>query len=135
MQTVTESKSLAVWQGDLRVRSSIRQYSLDMDEPHAFSGTDTGASPLEVMLQALGGCLVITTSYLIRKKGLTPRKIEFEVIGESNLSGKVIGFTRIQVIPRVEIEEGEKLAEILTEVESVCPVSYALKHETPVSML
>src|SRR5438105_13220275 len=49
-------------------RVEIGSHHLDADEPAAFGGTDTGASPYDLLLAALGSCTSMTVGFYARKR-------------------------------------------------------------------
>src|SRR5438477_13170490 len=49
-------------------RVEIGSHHLDADEPAAFGGTDTGASPYDLLLAALGSCTSMTIGFYARKR-------------------------------------------------------------------
>ena len=49
-------------------RVEIGSHHLDADEPAAFGGTDTGASPYDLLLAALGSCTSMTIGLYARKR-------------------------------------------------------------------
>src|SRR5438067_13860542 len=49
-------------------RIEIGSHHLDADEPAAFGGTDTGASPYDLLLAALGSCTSMTVGFYARKR-------------------------------------------------------------------
>ena len=49
----------------------IGSHHLDADEPAAFGGTDTGASPYDLLLAALGSCTSMTVGFYARKRRWT----------------------------------------------------------------
>ena len=52
-----------------RTRVEARTHALALDEPTAVGGTDTGPTPYEAMLAALGGCTAITMRMYADRKG------------------------------------------------------------------
>src|SRR5439155_26833024 len=49
-------------------RIEIGSHHLDADEPAAFGGTDTGASPYDLLLAAFGSCTSMTVGCYARKR-------------------------------------------------------------------
>lgn len=52
-----------------RVQHQARQHTFFSDEPEALGGTDTGPTPYEHLLAALGGCVAITLRMYADRKG------------------------------------------------------------------
>ena len=47
----------------------LGSHQLDVDEPVSYGGTDTGASPYDLILAALGACTSMTIGLYARKRG------------------------------------------------------------------
>jgi len=53
----------------------IGSHELYADEPVSYGGTDTGASPYDLILAALGSCTSMTIGFYARKRGWPLEKI------------------------------------------------------------
>src|SRR3981081_4666019 len=53
----------------------IDSHELYADEPVSYSGTDTGPTPYDLLLAALGSCTSMTIGFYARKKKLTLESI------------------------------------------------------------
>ena len=53
----------------LQHEATVRGHSLTLDEPVEAGGSDTGMTPYEVLLAALGGCIAITLRLYAQRKG------------------------------------------------------------------
>jgi putative redox protein len=53
----------------------IGSYQISADEPVSYGGTDTGASPYDLLLAALGACTSMTIGLYARKRGWLLEKI------------------------------------------------------------
>ena len=68
----------------------VREWTLVGDEPEAIGGTDTGPSPFEYLLSALGCCTSMTLALYAKRKGWPLEAVEVHlrherVVGESPL--------------------------------------------------
>jgi uncharacterized OsmC-like protein len=54
---------------DFSQKIEIGAHQLSADEPVAFGGTDTGSSPYDLLLAALGACTSMTIGLYARKRG------------------------------------------------------------------
>ena len=58
-----------------------------IDQPASAGGTDAGATPLDVQLMALGGCVAAIGRIIANQKKLTVRGIEVTVVGDIDTDG------------------------------------------------
>jgi putative redox protein len=52
-----------------RTAINIRHHTVIADEPEDSGGTDSGPTPMEIMLGTVGACVVVTTEAYARRKG------------------------------------------------------------------
>ena len=113
-----------------------------IDQPAPAGGTDAGATPLDVQLMALGGCVAAIGRIIANQKKLAVRGIEVTVEGDIDTdgllgkpSGKRVGFSAITA--RVKIDADMSVAEkekFLHDIDARCPISENLQNATPVAM-
>ena len=111
-------------------------HHLKSDEPLAEGGTDTGPSPYDLLLAALGSCTSMTVAMYARRKGwllervtvhLRHRKIHAEDCAECE--------TRVGILDQIERDirfSGSLTTEQrarLMEIADKCPVHRTLKSE------
>jgi uncharacterized OsmC-like protein len=114
-----------------------------MDQPTGAGGTDSGPTPLEYELMALGGCIATVGRIIANQRRLPVRRFEIEIQGEIDtdpLLGKPslsrVGFQHIEVRVRLDADmSAEEKVRFLHEVERRCPVSENLQNETPVRVI
>lgn len=76
-----------MWQGGTKSESTIRGFKVCTDEPLNFLGTDTAPNPVEMVLAALGGCLVVGYSLNAAMLGVELQKIEIVMEGDLDIRG------------------------------------------------
>jgi uncharacterized OsmC-like protein len=114
----------------------VGSHHLTADEPVAFGGTETGPSPYDLLLAALGSCTSMTISLYARRKGwpleevtvsLRHSKIHAADCAECETKeGKIDRIEReIQLIGALTAEQRSKLMEIADK----CPVHRTLTSE------
>ena len=114
----------------------IGPHRLKGDEPVAFGGTETGPSPYDFLMTALGTCTSMTISYYARSKGWPLEKVtvslrhaKIHAIDCAECETKVGKIDRIEV----EIELTGKLTTEqrakLMEMADRCPVHQTLTSE------
>lgn len=116
-------------QDSFAIRSHIRGFSTDMDEPLELGGTDTGPNPVEILLAALGGCQEIVYRAYAAVMGLEIERIEVHAKGYLDLRGLLnlaevpSGFSQISFTTRIfSSEPEEKIRQLAVMVEKHCPV-------------
>ena len=114
----------------------IGSHELFADEPVSYGGTDTGASPYDLILAALGSCTSMTIGLYARKRSWPLEKITVSLT-HSKIHAKDCDDceTKDGRIDRIEMEihlEGalsEEQRAKLMEIAGKCPIHQTLTHE------
>jgi putative redox protein len=121
----------------LRTSISIRNHSLIADETMDGGGTDAGPTPPEMLLGALGACMVITSQMYARRKNWPLHEVkitlEQERFQKENYPA-YLGDSGFVTEIRYEIEFVGPLSEEqkarLLEIANRCPVHRTLEYPT-----
>jgi uncharacterized OsmC-like protein len=120
----------------LRTEVEAGGHTVVADEPENLGGTDTGPTPYDYLLAALGGCTAMTLRMYADRKGWPLESVTVR-LSQDRIHAKDCGECeteegRIDRIGR-EIELGGPLDEEqrrrLMEVADMCPVHRTLKRE------
>lgn len=71
--------------GDMQTRR--QSFTIDADHPEVFAAQDNGATPAEIVLSALGSCLMGGLASIAQHRGIQIRKATAHVEGDMNLQG------------------------------------------------
>ena len=119
--------------------SHLNTFELDADEPLILVGTDTGANPVEHLLNALSACLTTSLVYHAALRGIQIDELESELEGDIDLNGFLglsdstpKGYTDIRIRFRVDTDAGN--LEQLRELASFSPVLNTLTQGTRVNI-
>ena len=124
------------------IESDIRGHKVVIDQPANAGGTDTGVTPLELMLASLAGCIGSIGRIVAMQKRIELRGMNIKVEGPLDTDGLLgkpidgrVGFEGITVTVDVDADmtDEEKVA-FIHEVDARCPVSENLLNGTPVSV-
>lgn len=128
-------KATSVWLGSTKSESTIRDFKVIMDEPF---GTNEGPQPGEMILAALGACLVVGYTFDGALHNIELKKIAIEVEGDV-VSTKFFQIPS-EIIPnlstiRVKVDiESDTSLDILEEmhkrVTSISPVCATLGNKS-----
>ena len=109
-----------------------------IDQPRTAMGSDTGPSPLDLVLAALGGCFGTIGRFVAHQRKIELRGMRFEIEADYDPAGLLgrdasvrPGFADVRL--RVEIDadlSDEQKLEFLEEVERRCPLADNLLHGT-----
>lgn len=113
-----------------RVQAHAGQHAFTIDEPATLGGDDTGASPVEHLLAALGSCQVISYQVWAARLGIVIDTIDIDVTGALDVRGFFgisdsvrPGFASVHVEAFIAgPETPERYAELTELVERYCPV-------------
>lgn len=127
-------RARTVWKGGTKSESDIRGFKVNIDEPPDLGGTDTAPNPVEMVLAALGSCLVVGYALNAAMTGVELQKIEVEMDGDIDLPGFfglpsdiLPGYTNIRA--RVFLKSTasqDKLEEVHKRVTLTSPVGLTL---------
>jgi putative redox protein len=124
---------------EYRTKVQIREFALDVDEPPLIGGTDSGPTPVELVLAALGTCQEIVYATYARVLGIPLDGVDVRAEGRLDLRG----FFGVADVPAgfqdvtftVDISSPappEDIARLVETVNDHCPVLDILKQ--PVSV-
>lgn len=128
-------------ESETRTTVSVRDFELTIDEPEEMSGTNEGPNPLEYLLAAQAGCLNATGQQVASEMDLDIEGLELAIKGDFNQAAFAgedddrTGLQNIEVTMEVEADADDETIETWAErVETRCPVSDNIKHETSVTL-
>ena len=126
-----------------RTECRAGRHTVLIDQPVAAGGTDTGATPLDFQLFALGGCLAAIGRIMANQRHLPLRAIRVKVEGEIDTDGLLgkaspdrVGFSAISA--KVELDGDltpDQKQALLHEIDQRCPISDNLKNSTGLAVV
>jgi len=124
--------------GGTKVETKIREFTVSIDEPLELRGTNTAPNPVELLLTALGGCIVLTYYGYAKKFGIEIENLMINLEGDMIPGGWVEeegrerrGFKQIRYEVQIKTEAlKEKVLQLHKLVEEKCPVSDMLINPT-----
>lgn len=64
-----------------------REYTFDVDHPETFAATDEGATPVEMVLTGLAGCLTAGVAAVAQQRNIQLRSVTAQLEGRMDVSG------------------------------------------------
>ena len=133
-------KAQSKWIEGTKLETEIREFKVGIDEPVELRGTNTAPNPVELLLAALGGCVILTYRGYARQFKIDIKDLIINLEGDMVAGGWVDetgrerrGFKEIRyeikIITETPEEEVRKLHKL---VEEKCPVSDMLINSTEV---
>lgn len=122
--TLSEKKYLA--------EAKIRNHFVVIDEPLTSGGGDTGPTPVEYLLTAIGSCVSITLRMYAERKGWDAGKITVKVSQKEELTAQGIKKTLQEEIS-FEKELTQEQREKMLVIAGKCPVAKMVKGETEIN--
>jgi uncharacterized OsmC-like protein len=122
------------------IDTDIRGHKVEIDQPADAAGTDTGPTPLELVLVSLAGCIGTIGRIIAMQKRITLRGMNIKVEGKLDTDGLLgkpvegrIGFEAISITADVDADMTDEEKEaFIHEVDRRCPVSENLLNSTPI---
>jgi putative redox protein len=112
--------------------AKMRNHFVVLDEPIKSGGGDTGPTPVEYLLTAIGGCVSMTLRMYAERKGWNLGEIKVIVSQKEELTPKGTKKSLIEEIyfeNEISAEQRVKLLEIAGK----CPVAKMVKGETEIT--
>jgi uncharacterized OsmC-like protein len=124
------------------IESDVRGHKVVIDQPANAGGSDTGVTPLELVLVSLAGCIGTIGRIVAMQKRIELRGMNIKVEGELDVDGLLgkpiegrIGFEGITISVDVDADMSDEEKEsFIHEVDRRCPVSENLLNSTPVQV-
>tara|TARA_R110002096_G_scaffold155437_7_gene319858 strand:- start:981 stop:1538 length:558 start_codon:yes stop_codon:yes gene_type:complete len=131
------------WEGGTLCKNQIRRaHKLLVDEPSSFGGSDLSASPVELVLAALGSCQQIMYSALASVRDIPLDECEVTLTAKLNVRGllgissdeKIFpGFSSIKYETNISSSADESvIKKLIHDVEEQCPVMDMLTREVKI---
>ena len=112
--------------------AKIRNHFAVLDEPIKAGGGDTGPTPVEYLLTAIGGCVAMTLRMYAERKDWNLGEIKVIVSQKEELTSSGIKKSLIEEISfENEITDEQRIK--LLEIAGKCPVAKMVKGETEIA--
>ncbi|TIC88895.1 OsmC family protein [Nocardioides sp. GY 10113] len=123
-------------------QSHRAEYSVDIDHPEVFASPDNGATPAELVLMALAGCLTAGVASVAQNRGLQLRSVKAIVQGQMDLAGILgidpdvrNGYSNITVRYEIDADASrEELQAVLAQSQKRSAVFDVITNPTAVSV-
>ena len=118
----------AKWLGGYHASVSVRQFTVDVDEPPSVGGWDEGPMPTEYLLIALSSCYALAIAHVARRDGIELGP--FRVTAQGVYDGPC--FASFELMVRTDGPPPPELGGLLQRARRVCYVSNTLARSVDV---
>lgn len=120
----------AVWAGGAFAQNiSVAGHSVRADEEKDKGGDDTGPTPHELLLAALGSCTAMTLKVYAARKGWPLQNARVTLNG-NHVDGTFVITRRLELEGELDAEQRQRLAEIADK----CPVHKTLLGDITITL-
>lgn len=142
-EALTHFSATVKWHGGFNVKLQVRDLEqIIVDEPKWLAGLDEGPNPVELLLGALGSCMLIGFVATASFMEIKINSLEVEVSGDIDLQvffglkeGNA-GYDKINTKFKVDSNANDdKLQEIISQVKKLSPVKNTLERNVQVDTL
>jgi putative redox protein len=124
------------------IKTDIRGHEIVIDQPVNAGGTDTGPTPLEMILVSLAGCIGAIGRIVAMQKRIDLRGMKIKVEGPLDTDGLLgkpiegrIGYESLTITVDVDADLSDEEKEaFIHEVDARCPVSENILNSTPINV-
>lgn len=121
---------------------STRSYRLTSDEPTPLGGTDTGPTPYELLLSALGSCTAMTLRMYADRRGMPVESIEVRLRQAraheqdcEHCDTETVGVSHIERRITLTGALTDEMRSKLLEIADRCPVSQTITRGIPIETI
>jgi putative redox protein len=121
---------------------STRSYRLTSDEPSPLGGTDTGPTPYELLLSALGSCTAMTLRMYADRRGMPVESIEVRLRQAraherdcEHCDTETVGVSHIERRITLTGALTDEMRSKLLEIADRCPVSQTITRGIPIETI
>ncbi|MYE76495.1 MAG: OsmC family protein [Acidimicrobiaceae bacterium] len=119
----------ARWLGAYRCDVSAGDFTIPVDEPERYGGTNQGPQPTELLLAALSSCFTLAVAHAAGKRGIELSHLGVEVTGTYDGPG----FSALEI--RVDVGCDDAVKDRLLEAAArVCYVSNTIRNTPEMSV-
>jgi uncharacterized OsmC-like protein len=129
------------WTGGISFTAKARQFTLKLDEPADFNGTDMGPSPAEYFATSIGGCLGTSFAYCLKNMEVPAKAIKISVNLDMHHSGenrnsplRITGVSAAIDVTLVNPDDEEILDLCIESFNKYCVVSQSIMAGVPIDV-
>lgn len=134
-----ESKQL----NGFTIEAQARNHKVNIDQPEASGGQNSGPNPLEYLFFSLASCIITIGHIIAKQRHLPVRNIQVRVEGELDTdvfmgksSAQRAGFSGIRVITSIDADMTQlEKEQFLKDIDARCPISDNIHHLTPIKLI
>ncbi len=119
----------ARWLGAYRCDVSSGDFTIPVDEPEKYGGTNQGPQPTELLLAALSSCFTLAVAHAAGKRGIELSHLEVEVTGTYDGPS----FSALEIRVHVDCDDSVK-DRLLEAAARVCYVSNTIRNTPEMSV-
>lgn len=119
----------ARWLGAYRCDVSSGDFTIPVDEPTKYGGTNQGPQPTELLLAALSSCFTLAVAHAAGKRGIELSHLEVEVTGTYDGPS----FSALEIRVDVDCDDAVK-NRLLEAAARVCYVSNTIRNTPEMSV-
>ncbi|PTX64275.1 putative OsmC-like protein [Melghirimyces profundicolus] len=122
-------KASSSWLGKMKTRQYVRDFTFLVDEPEKLGGTNEGPTPLEYVIGAFNGCLLVVIEMVAKEQQFLFKDVVIESYGTVDRRG-LLGIADVlphfqKVVNNITFvteETNERLDNLQAEVQKRCPM-------------
>jgi putative redox protein len=117
------------WKGDVASEIKIRDHIVTTDSNSDEGGRNLGPAPTELFLAALGGCIMINASRIVKKMRIELKNVRMRILGIKEQNDRPSSFVQLNVDAAVDADavDRARLEKPLRLAEADCTVSNTLR--------